>query len=135
MIEGDAARFQQPRDCAEIERQVGDADMLIHADRDDLVEDRLAGNVAIILAAYLDSAAQPGGGDSPLGFIDLRLAEGDIDGGDAVARRCPADQTTPAAADVEQPIAGLKPQLAADMVELLFLCGVEIFRAGLKIRA
>src|SRR5215472_768978 len=135
MIKDNAARLQQPRDCAEIERQVGDADMLVHTDRDDLVEDRFAGDIAIILAAHLHSAGQPGVSDSPSGFIDLRLAEGDADGGDAVVRRRPADQPTPAAANVEQPIAGLEPQLAADMIKLLLLCGVEIFAAGLKVSA
>jgi len=135
VIEDDATRLQQSRDCAEIKRQVGDADMLIHADRDDFVEDCLSGNVAVILAAYLDSAGQPGGSDSPPSLVDLRLAEGDTDGGDAVARRCPADQPTPATANVEQPIAGLELQLAADMVELLFLCSVKILLAGPKVNA
>ncbi len=47
-----------------------------------------------------------------------------------------ADESAPAAADIEEAIAGLQPQLAADHVELVELrAGEIVVPVGLKIRA
>src|SRR5512142_315938 len=51
VIERRAARLQQSCDRLEIQRQIGDADMLVHADRDDLVEAAALRHIAIILTA------------------------------------------------------------------------------------
>jgi len=51
-----------------------------------------------------------------------------------VARR-PADQRTPTAADVEQTLAALQAQLAADVIELVALRLVQHVLVGLEIGA
>lgn len=59
VVERDATRPQQPRDCPEIRRRVRDADILVHADRDDLVVQHLPRYFAVILAADLDLPGEP----------------------------------------------------------------------------
>src|SRR5689334_976133 len=109
--------------------------MLVHADRDDLVKERFTRHFAVILPADLDLVAEPHRGDAVAGIGELLVAQGYTDAFDAVARRCPAQQPAPAAADVEQPLTRTKPQLTADMLELLLLRRVEIFLAGFEIGA
>src|SRR5258708_5215812 len=45
------------------------------------------------------------------------------------------DQTTPAATNIEQPLAGTKPQLAADVIELLLLCRFQTIFCRLEVSA
>src|SRR6185437_10510770 len=135
VIERDTARFEQPPDRAEIERQVGAPDMLVHADRDNLVEGFLAGDVAVILQPDLDALREPNLGNAAAGELVLPLAQGDADAGDAIALRRPDQQAAPAAADIEKPLARLELKLATDMVELLLLRRVDILRPGVEIGA
>ena len=125
VVQIEAARPQQPVHGAEIGRVIGDADLLEHADRGDLVE--LALHLGEVLAASISTRScrpsraifsRASAACSSASVTPVRL--------DAVMLRGMADQRAPAAADVEQAIAGLQPQLAADHVELVALRAGEI---------
>ena len=135
VIEGKATGPQESRDRFEIERQIGDADMLVHSDRDDLVENRLSRNFAVVPTADFDPAGKTVGGGAIFGISELLIAERTADAVDPVTGRGPAQQAAPAAADVEKPVTGLEPQLAAEAIELLLLRRIEILIAVLKISA
>src|SRR5689334_5236367 len=109
--------------------------MLVHADRDDLVESLALRHVAVILTTDLGLLAQSLFGDAPARLFDLSLAQRNADRLDAVMFGGPAHKPAPAAADVEQSVARFQSQFPAEMIELLFLRRVEIFRAGFEIRA
>ncbi len=53
----------------------------------------------------------------------------------AVVLRGVHDQPAPTATDVQQVLAGLKAQFAAGQFQLGGLCGVQVFRARLEVRA
>ena len=87
-----------------------------HFDGDDLVE--LAGDVAVVLHPHFDAVGESGGGDAPHREIVLLLRDGER--GDAAAVVLPGVQTpaAPAGADLEDVIAGLQVELAAERVVL-----------------
>src|ERR1700740_1646139 len=101
--------------------------MLVHADRDDLVEFVRARDVAAILDSQFEALPEPERGGALAPQLGLRPAQGDAGPQNSVMTRRPACRPPPAAADVEQPLAGSETQFAAEMVELLFLGGVEVF--------
>src|SRR5689334_19493407 len=65
----------------------------------------------------------------------LLLAESDAQPSNAVASCRPAQQPAPPAPDVQQPVSRSEPELAADMVELVFLRLVNVFRSRTEIGA
>src|SRR5205823_3274436 len=91
-------------------------DMLEHADGRDLVEG--AGELAVILQLDRDPVLEPKPPYLLLRKIVLRLRQRHAMRGDAVMLRGVADEPAPAAADIEEALARLQPQLAADHVEL-----------------
>ena len=107
--------------------------MLVHADAGDFVVAPFERHV--IGQRYRDPVAQPQTLDSGLRMIVLRLGQGDAVGKDAVALRRMAQERAPAAADVEEGLAGAQPQLAADEVELVPLRLLERVGPVAEIRA
>src|SRR6267142_1565558 len=135
MVHDDAAVLQQPPDGAEIQRQVLQADVLEHAHRSDLVVHRFARNVAVVLQQHF---AAPGEAVRLDAFVrEAMLILGERHSGclDAVVLGGPAHQRAPAAADVEELVARLQAQLAAEVVELLRLREVDVLVAGLEVGA
>src|SRR6185312_9235666 len=109
--------------------------MLVHADRDDLVERLGAREFAVILEADFDAVGEPVLDDAAARPLVLLRAQRDADAVDAVALGGEAQQPAPAAADIEQPLFRPELQLAADVIELLLLRRVDIFPAALEIAA
>ena len=93
--------------------------MLEHADRRDLVE----AAVELGIGFHLDGDAvfQTLGADAFARERGLRFRQRDAVADDAVVLGRMDKHRAPAAADVEQPLARLQPELAADMVELVGL--------------
>src|SRR6185312_2429612 len=119
----------------EVAGKIGMPDMLVHTDRNDLVELCLARQVAVVLQADLDLAGEPAPLDPRRRVVVLVAADRDADAPDAVILGGEFEKTAPAAADVEQPLARTQSELLADMVELLLLRGVDILVAALEIGA
>jgi hypothetical protein len=107
----------------EVEAQVGMADVFEHADADHLVETAVARQVAVVEQLQGDLVFQAFGLDPLAPQLELFLAEGDAVDLDAELTRRQARQTTPAAADVEQALARLQAQLAAQVAQLGLLRG------------
>ena len=136
VVQIEAAVPQPPAHAAEERRIVRNPDVLDHADRGDLVEAGVRGQVTIV--AVLDRAAplEPFPADALGRVVGLRLRQGHAVGAHAVVLRRPDRQAAPAAPDVEQGLAGLELELAADQIELVPLgllelaVGVAIVRAG-----
>ena len=136
VIEVEAAVVQHVPHAAEERGIVGDAHVLDHADRGDLVVARARRNVAEV--AVLDEAApgKPLPRDPLRRPVRLRPGQGHAVGAHPIVLRGPDGQGAPAAADVEERLTGLQAQLAADEVELVRLrllelaVGIAIVRAG-----
>ncbi len=77
-----------------------------------------AGDVPVVDQAQVDIELPPHLASEG----ELVLRQGDTHDRAAVALRGVRGETTPAAADVEHPHAGLETELAADEVELRLLC-------------
>ena len=110
------------------------ADVLVHADAGDPLE-RPVVELAVVLHADLDPVAQA---RLPHPFArerGLRVGERDADAAHAVVARRVDQQRAPAAADVQQPLAGLQPQLRADELELALLRGLERLAGFREVRA
>ena len=100
------------------------ADVLREADRADGVEARL-GDVAVVAVADLDEALEARlthGALTPLGLL---LAQGDAYDVDAALASGVHRHAAPAAADVEQPLAGLQVELVGNEGELALLRFLE----------
>ena len=110
------------------------ADVLDHADARDRVE-LLAGEVAVVHHPDLDPVADAGRLGPLARDPRLRLRQGDADDLDAVAGGGVGREAAPAAADVEDPLAGLERQLRADHLELRLLRLLERRRAPREDRA
>ena len=105
---------------AEVVRVLPHADVLGEPDRADRVEVALE-HVAVVGVPHLGEVRQPLAVDGLLGPRRLRDREGDAERLHAVLARREADHAAPAAADVEQPHAGLEVELAGDEVVLVVL--------------
>ncbi len=135
MIHHQPARAHGIEQALAVQRQVDVADVLEHADADHLVETPIARQVAIVhqLQRHLTGQAL---GRHPLApQFQLLLAEGDAVHLNAELASGIARQSAPAAADIQQPLAGLEPQLAAQMAQLGLLRLFEILVAGFEIGA
>ena len=126
LVEEDAAGPQLPARVGEEAGQELLADLLEHADARHLVEALGLVELAIVADLRTRTPGEPGRGDALVRQLGLRPAERDAHGLDAVPLGGVDEQPAPAAPDVEQPLAGTQPQLAADEVELPLLRRVEV---------
>ena len=134
MVQHEPAGLENPMDFAEVAAKVAHAHMLEHADAGDLVVQRGRGQVEIVPKLDADAFLQTGLLDPGRDEIVLILRQRDAGRLDAVMLRRPEDQATPAAADVEHPLAGRETKLAADVIELLLLRLVERVAFGAEVR-
>src|SRR5205823_9327365 len=121
VVQEEAARLEQLVDASEVRRVVPDADVLDDPDRGDLVEAQARRQIPVV--AVVDTgapleASAPDGRGGPLGLCGR---ERHAIGLDAVPLGGPHDQAPPAAAAVEQPVAGGQAELPAHEVELVRL--------------
>ncbi|MNN36494.1 hypothetical protein D3C81_1503930 [compost metagenome] len=120
---------------AEVQWQVGVADVLEHADADHLVEAPVRRQVAVVLQLQLHAILQALGRHPLARQLELLAAEGDaVDLGTELTGG-KARQPTPAATDVQQPLTGLQTQLAAQVTQFGLLGSIQVFRAGLEVGA
>src|SRR5215218_3459430 len=124
MVEEEAVALQHALDGRIVFRVVFPADVLLDADRRHLVE--LALDRRVVLELDPDLALETEALDLLLRVGDLLLGQRDAVGGDAVMLGRVAGQRAPAAADVEERLAGLEAQLAADDLELVLLHPVDV---------
>ena len=124
------ALYEQP---LAVQRQIGVADVLEHADADHLVEALVLRQVAVIHQLQLYLILQPLGRHALAGQRQLLAAEGDAEHPGAELAGGEAGQSAPTAADIQQAVAGLEPQLAADQAQLGLLRLVDSLFAGLEI--
>ena len=124
-----AAGLQVARDAVEIGAPPALADRLDHLDRGDGVE--LLAGVAIILEADFDPVGKAGGGDLVLGPGLLLARQGQADDVGAALRRLDR-QAAPAAADFEQPLAGLEVEPVEQRRDLAPLRRLEAVRRRLR---
>ena len=101
-----------------VRRQLADPDVLGQPDGADGVEPGVP-HVAVVAVAEVDVEAAVG--HRLLAPLGLLLRQRDRDDADAVVLRGVHRHAAPAAADVEQPHAGLERELLADQVELVVL--------------
>lgn len=109
--------------------------VLEHADTDHLVEARILRQVAVVEQLQVDLVLQTLGLHPFAGQRQLLLAECDAKNLHAVFASRKTRQPAPAAADVQQVLAALEPQLAAQVVEFILLRLLQRFIAGLEVRA
>ena len=125
--EGDAIGLQEALHRLEILPEVRQADMFEHADRDDAVE--LAGDAAIVDELELHLVGDAHRGGLVAGVFELFLRQGDAQHFGARDLVEEARHAAPAAADVEDFLAGLEVQFRRDMGEFRLLRRLE---AGLR---
>ena len=133
MVEHQPSRAHRAEQPLAVQRQIGMADVLEHADTDRLVEAAILGQVAIVHQLQRHPVLQALGGDPLTGQRELFAAQGDAEHLGAELAGGEACQPAPAAADIEQAVAGLEPQLAAEQAQLGLLRLVEILLAGFEI--
>lgn len=129
------ARTKKALHDAVVRRQVGQSDVLEHADAGDFVVNRFARQIAVVAQLHRDAVLQAFGADARLGVLELPLAQRDAVRVHAVRARSPARQGAPSAPDVEQAFAGPQTQLAADVIELVALRLIERVLGRLEIAA
>src|SRR4029079_13435064 len=105
--------------------QVAQSDVLYHPHAGDFVVAVARLQITIVANLHPAAVAESGGGDTLSRQRCLVLAESDARRIDTVVLRGVHDEATPAAADVQKPLARLEPQLATDQIQLRFLGGVE----------
>src|SRR5690606_2403584 len=91
------------------------------ADTDDLVKILAAPQIAVVQQLQSDPVLQPGLRRASVGQLELRLAQGNAMDLDVIETGRVARQSPPAAAHIQQSLAGFEPQLAAQVIELLGL--------------
>ena len=95
---------------------VTEADMFEHTDRNDAVE--LLVNVPVVLQAEFDLFCQPQLLRPLAAVLQLLFAEGNTDDPDIFHARQVNAQSTPAAADIQHPLAGGQCKLGGQMTLL-----------------
>ena len=119
VIEKDPAIAEQAVQCAEVAREVAQPDVFEHADARNLVV--LAVETCVIDEVHADAILEP---ESPNLFareLALLRRQRHAVGVDSVLLRRVADQPTPAAADVQETLAGLETKLPTDHLHLVEL--------------
>jgi hypothetical protein len=108
--------------------------VFVHADARDLVE-RPVGELAVVADADLDPSGQARPLDALARRRGLGLRRRDADPAHAVALRGVQQQRAPAAADVQQPLAGRQLELGADQLELARLGCLQRLAGVREVRA
>lgn len=108
--------------------------MLDHANTDDLVEALFIGEISIVDHARLAAVGQAGGGKPCIGFIRLRLTQGNPHALDTVLLCGMQQKPAPATANVEKPLSRLETELAAQHVEFAHLGAIQIIVFGRELR-
>src|SRR4051812_9298112 len=134
VVEQLAARLQQRLQPPGVLVDLRVADVLDHADAGDRVE-ALAGQLAVVGDADVDLVGDAVLRGQVARALRLRLGERDPGHVDAVARGGVDGEAPPAAADVEDALAALEPELGADELELGLLGLLERRRAAREDRA
>src|SRR6202158_2090612 len=98
----------------EVAREIMLADMLEHADAGDLVVRGVSRQIGVIEQLHPYAPAQAQLGDLRADVVVLILRERNAGGVDAVVLGGPEDQGAPAASNIEEFIARLQAELAAD---------------------
>src|SRR5262244_836811 len=126
VVEVQPAVVEHGPHAGEEARIVDDAHVLDHPDGGDLVVARVRGQVAQVAmldeAASLESLAL----DARHGPVRLGFGKRHSVRGDPVVLRRPDAEPTPAAADVEERLPRLEPELAADEIDLVRLRLLEL---------
>ncbi len=128
VIQEESAWPERSAGRGEILRQGGPSNVLEHPRARDLVEDGPVGQVAVVPELHPAPGAQPVLRDAAGRQLGLSGTEGDPERLHSVAAHRMLDEGTPAAADVQQPLARPEAQLATDVVELGDLGPIEILR-------
>src|SRR5262249_5087680 len=118
VVQHEAARLEQAIDLAEIATEATRADVLEHSHARDLVVEHVLGQLLVVPELDADATGEPARGNLAFDVPELMLRQRDARRVDAVALCGPEHEAAPAAADVEERLAGGKPELAADMVQL-----------------
>src|ERR1051325_9319569 len=100
--------------------------MFYHSQADDLVVSFRLSEVAVVYQFDLASSRKISFRNPLLRQNELLLAECDPNSIHAILACSVHDQSTPPAANIQQPFASLQPQFSANVVDLLALRGVEI---------
>ncbi|MCY1426919.1 hypothetical protein D9M71_427480 [compost metagenome] len=108
-----------------IQRQVGMPDMLEHANADNLVEATILRQVAVVEDLQVDLVGQALCLDALAAELELLLAQGDAEHLRAIFASSETRQPTPATAYVEQVVASVQAQFAAQVIELVLLRLIE----------
>ena len=119
-----ATRTEQPVDRREVGTVVRQPDLLEHADRSDLVERSL--DMGVVPQLDRHAIVQAGALHTLLRIRILLFRQRNAVRAYAEVLGRMAQQRAPAAADVEEPLARLKAEFAADHIELVALGGGEI---------
>src|SRR6266542_1113710 len=136
VVEIEPAVVEQATDAAEEGGIVRDPHMLDDPDGRDLVVTRVGRDVAPVTVFHETAAREPFSSDALSRPLGLGPRERDAVGAHAVVLGGPHREAPPPAPDVEQALAGLEPELAADQIELVLLgllelaVGVTVVRAG-----
>jgi len=109
--------------------------VLEHADAGDLVVAADLGDVAVIHLAHFDPTSQPARFDLLADMRMLVIRQGDAHRMHAIAFRRMQDQARPSRSRCRELLVGLEIELAADVVELGLLRGVQAHVRGLEIGA
>src|SRR5690606_16388702 len=108
MVHHQSAGFDLLVQDGEIAVQIAVADMLEHADTDDLVKILAARQIAVVQQLQSDPVLQPGLRRASVGQLELRLAQGNATDLDIIETGRVARQSTPAAAHIQQSLAGFE---------------------------
>ena len=135
VVKKQAAWLQELVYLLEVQRQVLQTDVLEHAHAGNLVIGGGSVQIAVVAECHRDPVLQTGAGNALLRQLQLVLAQGNAMGTHAIVLRRMQDQTTPAAANVQQALTGLQAQLAADMRQLGLLRGLQRHVGLLKVGA
>ena len=125
VVENPSSGLEGPVYFPEVAREIMLADMLEHADAGDLVVRGVGRQIVVIEQLHAHAPGQAQLRDLGADVVVLILRERNAGRVDAVVLSGPEDQPAPTASDIEEFIAGLQAELAADEIELLRLSLVE----------
>jgi hypothetical protein len=134
VVQQQAAGTKVRGQCLRVAVEMCRADVLDHADARDLVEG-LVVQLAVVGDADLDAIIEPGLAHALARELRLRLGQRDAGDLDAMALGRVDRERAPAAADVEEPLARLEPELLADQLTLVVLRLLEGRRPAREDRA
>ena len=119
VVEEQSVLRKQPLHLPHVARDVLQPDVLVHADGGDLV--KLPLHRGVVLELDRHAVFEPQALDLLARIVELRFRQRDAVRGDVIRSRRMTDEPTPAAADVEEALARLQAQLAANHLQLVAL--------------